>query len=125
MASVYGQRAAVEFLLERGLDVDMERRGHGEGHRAHHVASYHAHVDVVSLLLQHGARVHAVDKTWKTPPLIWALTGRDRAPAPKLERYYEVVATLVRAGAHVAADLLESGKARADSKMFAALGGHA
>jgi hypothetical protein len=36
-----------------------------------------------------------------------------------------VVAALVRAGAHVAADLLESDKVRADSKMFAALGGHA
>jgi len=125
MASAYGQKAAVLFLLEQGLEVDMELRGHGEGHTALHVASYHAHVDVVSLLLQHGARVDAVDKTWKTPPLIWALTGWDRAPAPKLERYYRVVAALVRAGAHVAADLLESDKVRADSKMFAALGGHA
>jgi hypothetical protein len=40
MASAYGQRAAVQFLLERGLDVDMELRGHGEGHTALHVASY-------------------------------------------------------------------------------------
>ena len=101
----------------------MELRGHGEGHTALHVAAYHAHVDVVSLLLQHGANVGVVDKTWSTPPLVWALTGWDGAPAPKPERYYTVVAALVRAGAHVTTDLLESDKVRTDPKMIAALGG--
>ncbi len=123
MASAYGHKAAVQFLLERGLHVDMELRGHGDGHTALHVASYHAHVDVVSLLLQHGAHVDVVDKTWKTPPLVWALTGWDRAPAPKPDRYYTVVAALVRAGAHVTPDLLESDKVRRDPKMTIALGG--
>jgi ankyrin repeat protein len=123
MASAYGQKAAVQFLLERGLDVDMELRGHGEGHTALHVASYHAHVDVVSLLLQHGARVDVIDKTWKTPPLVWALTGWDREGSLAPDRYYMVVAALVRAGARVTPGLVESDKIRADPKMIAALGG--
>ena len=123
MASAYGQKATVLFLLERGLDVDMELRDHGEGHTALHVAAYHAHVDVVSLLLQHGANVGVIDKTWSTPPLVWALTGWDRAPAPQPERYYTVVAALVRAGAHVTPDLLEWDKVRTDPKMIGALGG--
>jgi hypothetical protein len=77
----------------------------------------------VSLLLQRGARVDVIDKTWKTPPLIWALTGWSSAPAAKAERYYKVVAALARAGAQVSSDLLESEKVRRDPTMIAALGG--
>jgi hypothetical protein len=54
---------------------------------------------------------------------VWALTGWSSAPATKAERYYKVVASLVRAGAQVRSDLLESDKIRADPKMIAALGG--
>jgi ankyrin repeat protein len=103
----------------------MELSGHGEGHTALHAAAYYGHPDVVSVLLQHGARVDVIDKTWKTPPLVWALTGWSSAPSAKAERYYRVVAALVRAGAQVRSGLLESEEVRADPKMIAALGGKA
>jgi ankyrin repeat protein len=123
MASGYGHAAAAQLLLDHGVDVDMELKGHGDGHTALHAAAYYAHPDVVSLLLQRGARIDVIDKTWKTPPLVWALTGWSSAPAAKAERYYRVVAALVRAGARVRPDLLESDEIRADPKMVAALGG--
>jgi Ankyrin repeats (3 copies) len=123
MASGYGHAAAAQVLLDHGVDVDMELKGHGDGHTALHAAAYYGHPDVVSLLLQHGARVDVIDKTWKTPPLVWALTGWSSAPAAKAERYYTVAAVLVRAGAQVRSDLLEWDKVRKDPQMIAALGG--
>jgi len=57
------------------------------------------------------------------PPLVWALTGWSKEPAPDVGRYYEVVARLVGAGANVKPDLLDWDKARADPKMIAALTG--
>ena len=62
-------------------------------------------------------RVDAIDKTWGTPPLIWALTGWSRKPATDAGRYYQVVALLVAAGAKVTPALLESDKVRADPKI--------
>ena len=122
-ASAYGRRSAVEFLLDHGVDVDAELRLHGEGHSGLHVAAYYAHLAVVDLLLARGARVAAIDKTWGTPPLVWALTGWSTAPPARAERYYAVVARLVAAGADVRPDLLERDKVRADAKMRAALTG--
>ena len=77
----------------------------------------------MSPLLQHGARVGVIDKTWKTPPLVWGLTGWSSAPAAERKRYYHVVAALVRAGAEVRSDLLEWDKVHPDPQMIAALGG--
>jgi len=85
------------------------------------VAAFHGHIDVVKTLLRHGAGIHAIDKTWGTPPLMWALTGWDSGPAGEQETYYDVVARLVPAGATVTPDLLAWDKARADPKMLSAL----
>jgi hypothetical protein len=123
MACAYGRAEVVDFLLDRGIEADTQLRGHGEGHTGLHVAAYHGHVDVVSTLLRHGARVDAIDKTWGTPPLDWALTGWSRESTTDATRYYEVVARLVAAGANVRPELLEWDKARADPKMIAALTG--
>ena len=117
----YGQVAAAEFLLDHGVGVDVELRGHGEGSTGLHTAAYHGHLDVVDLLLRRRARVDIIDKTWRTPPLIWALTGWSKAAAPKAERYYEVVRRLVRAGAEVTPKLLDWDEARGDPNMLAAL----
>jgi ankyrin repeat protein len=105
------------------LEVDVELSGHGEGHTGLHVAAFHGHVDVVASLLRRGARVDAIDKTWGTTPLVWALTGWTRASATTAGRYYDVVARLVAAGSSVQADLLDSDKIRSDPKMLAALTG--
>jgi hypothetical protein len=32
LACAYGLSEVVDFLLERGMEVDAELRGHGEGH---------------------------------------------------------------------------------------------
>jgi hypothetical protein len=77
----------------------------------------------VNALLRRGARVDVIDKTWGTPPLIWALTGWSREPASDATRYYQVVARLVAAGSTVKPDLLQWDNARADPKMLAALTG--
>jgi hypothetical protein len=85
------------------------------------VASFHGQIDVVNALLRHGAPVQAIDKTWGTPPLVWALTGWDLHPAGQQEKYYEVVARLVAAGATVTPELLAWDKPKANPKMLSAL----
>lgn len=123
LACAYGRADVVDFLLDRGMEVDAQLRGHGEGHTGLHVAAFHGHVDVVNALLRRGARVDVIDKTWGTPPLVWALTGWSKEPATEAGRYHEVVARLVGAGANVKPDVLDWDKARADPKMLAALTG--
>jgi len=118
----YGRLEAVDYILDRGFGVDTELKSHGDGHTGLHVASYHAHPDVVQRLLAAGADVHAIDRTWKTPPLSWVLTSWARGDADA-ERCYSTVALLVAAGAVVKPDFLEWDKARADPKMLAALSG--
>jgi len=121
LGCVYGHADVVDFLLDQGVDPGAQLRDHGEGHTALHVAAFHGHVEVVRTLLRRGARVDVIDKTWGTPPLVWALTGWSKESAPDALRYYDVVARLVAAGAKVTPDLLEWDAVRADSKMIAAL----
>jgi len=121
IACAYGRAHVVDFLLEYGVEVDVELRGHGEGHTGLHVAAFHGQVEVVKTLLHHGARVDVIDKTWGTPPLVWALTGWGRSAATPVDRYYAVIAQLVAAGANVTPDVLAWDKLRADPKMLSAL----
>ena len=123
LACAYGHADVVDFLLDRGVDVDAQLKDHGEGHTGLHVAAFHGHVDVVSALLRHGAGVDVIDKTWGTPPLVWALTGWSSSPPAEAGSYHEVVSRLVAAGANVKHDLLDWDKVRADPKMIAALAG--
>jgi ankyrin repeat protein len=76
-----GSVAVVEYLLDGGLGVDHELRLHGDGHTGLHVAAYHGEPGVVGVLLARGADVHRRDRTWGTPPLVWAVTGWDHAEA--------------------------------------------
>jgi hypothetical protein len=119
-AVAYGRLDVVEFLLQSGIEVDAEIRGFGDGHTALHVAAFQGHRQLVTLLLRRGARVDAIDRTWKTPPLSWALTGWSRKPVPA---HYGIVAELVAAGARVTPGVLEWDSVRADPKMMAALTG--
>jgi hypothetical protein len=75
----------------------------------------------VKLLLSHKARVEVIDKTWGTAPLTWALTGWSQESPPDADRFYDVIAQLVAAGANVTPDLLERERTRADPRMVAAL----
>jgi hypothetical protein len=103
------------------VDVNAEIASHGAGHTGLHAAAFHAHSEVVAVLLRRGARVDPIDKTWNSQPLRWALigwTGRTKVP---VQRYYEVVAQLVAGGAGVGADLLEWDRVRDDPEMVEVL----
>jgi ankyrin repeat protein len=120
LACAYGRAAVVDFLLaDGGVDVDAELTSHGDGHTGLHVAAFHGRLEAVKVLLQHGAEIQAIDKKWKTPPLVWALTGWQRSGHSG--KYYEVIAQLVAAGARVTPDLIEWDKVQLDPDMLAAL----
>ena len=119
----YGRLETVLFLLDRGFDPNVELHEQGEGHTALHAAAYRGHAGIVQALLQRGARVDVIDKTWGTPPLIWALTGWSREENDGT-RFYEVTSLLVRAGAVVKPELLEWDRIRGDARMLTALRGN-
>ena len=112
----YGRTDVVDYLLDRGLDVGARLRGHGQ--TGLHSAAYEGHLDTIHALLRRGAPLDVTDDTWRTTPLIWALT-RWYQEAP--ERHYDVIATLVAAGSSVKPEWLEEEKVRADARMLRAL----
>jgi hypothetical protein len=73
----------------------------------------------VKVLLQHGADIQAIDKTWQTPPLSWALTGWQRSGHGG--KHYEVIAELVAAGARVTPEIIEWDQVKLEPDMLAAL----
>jgi hypothetical protein len=119
----YGHPDVVEFLLGKGMKVDARLSVVGAGHTGLHVAAYAAQVEVVRVLLRHGAPVNVKDETWGTPPLVWALHAWSEERAAPPERYTQVVAMLVAAGAVVDPELLGSEKVRTDPRMLGALSG--
>ena len=130
-ACEYGRTGVVAFLLERGIPVGASVSH--DGQTGLHWAALGGHADVVSLLLDRHAPVGIVERTYGGTPLSWALHGWTDPPygTPR-DRYYEVVARLVRAGAAVNErwfdeDSEQTGFAsalRADGRMIAALRGN-
>ena len=131
-ACEYGRTDVVAFLLERGLPIDAAVRH--DGQTGLHWAAIGGHADVVSLLLERHASIAVVDRTYKGTPLAWALHGWSDPPfgTPR-DRYYDVVAQLVRAGATVKPQWFDAdadhtafaNALRADTRMLAALRGNA
>ena len=127
-ACEYGRASAVSFLLERGVKADTQLK-HGE--TGLHWAGFGGHAEIVQLLLRRNAPVNATEQSHGGTPLGWALYGWNN-PAPEFRnaRYYDVVEHLIRAGATVNWQWLESSnrgsslaaKLRADPQMMAALG---
>lgn len=126
-ACEYGHTSVVEYLLERGVDLDA-RLSHN-GQTGLHWAAYGGHEDIVRLLLQRKAPVNVKDETYEGTPLGWALYGWGESP--KRGNYYEVIALLVAAGASEEAAWLAdpnrgmrlTAKIQGDSRMLAALKG--
>ena len=118
-ACEYGRTDVVEFLLDRGFDVNARLRPHQQ--TGLHWAAVGAHTDVVTVLLRCGARVDVTDETYGTTPLMWALHGWGNEPSAPRDRYYPIVGALVAAGSVVKREWLENEKVRADAKMHAAL----
>jgi ankyrin repeat protein len=99
-ACEYGRTTVVDFLLDRGLPIDAAVRH--DGQTGLHWAAIGGHTDLVSRLLERRAPIAAVDRTYKGTPLAWALHGWSDPPyGTARDRYYPVVAQLVRAGATV------------------------
>jgi hypothetical protein len=119
-ACEYGRTSVVDFLLERGMQIDAALPHHGQ--TGLHWAAGGAQVDTVKLLLERQAPVDAPDETWGNTPLSWALHGWSEGPAGKTrDRYYTVVALLVTAGATVRPEWLAGEDIRSDARMLAAL----
>jgi ankyrin repeat protein len=129
-ACAYGRIAVVEFLLDRGVPPDV-RLGH-DGPMGLYGAALEGHAAIVALLLDRQAPVNAVEERYNGTPLTWALHGWTDPPyGTPIERYYEVIDLLVRAGAVVNPDWTDDDAARtpfarklqADPRMLAALTG--
>jgi ankyrin repeat protein len=114
-----GKTSVVEFLLEKGVDVNARR----QGETALHWAAYGGQSDIVTLLLERKALVDIKDESYGATPLGWALHGWGHPPEANGGRYYELVALLVAAGATVESQWLVDEKVRSDVRMLAALKG--
>ena len=69
-ASLCGLSGLANYICTHGEDVNVESGNHGTPLRA---ASYSGHIDVVRVLLDHGANVNTIDK--KKTPLYSAYRG--------------------------------------------------
>jgi ankyrin repeat protein len=119
-ACEYGRIEVAQFLLDRGVPIDTRVRNHGQ--TGLHWAAAGAHVELVKMLVSRGAPVDAKDQAFDGTPLGWALYGwRNPAWKSTPERYREVAAVLVSAGARVEPEWLDSEAVRKDAAMLAAL----
>jgi ankyrin repeat protein len=108
-ACEFGRTSVVVFLLQNGVDQQVGL----------HWAALGGHPDIVKLLLELGAPVDAKDGRYDGTPLGWALYAWGTSPRrAELERYYEVVSLLARAGAKLDPETMPS-----DPRMQAALRG--
>jgi ankyrin repeat protein len=130
-ACEFGRTAVVDFLLQRGMEMDAKLPHNGQ--TGLHWAAYGGHANTVRLLLERGASVEARDKSFDGTPLGWALYAWGSSPViAKREDYYDVAALLVRAGAKLDSSWFEKDdeerrrviqKLQSDSRMQATLRG--
>jgi ankyrin repeat protein len=128
-ACEFGRNSVVEFLLDRGVPIDAKLKH--DGQTGLHWAAYQGHAETVGLLLARGAPINTKDESYEGTPLGWALYAWGNSPEHQRERYYEVVALLIRAGATLDLPWYEDDEerrralnlARCDLRMQAALRG--
>ena len=97
-ACQFGRTAVVGYLLDGAIPADG--RLPDEGCTGLHWAAFGGHADTVRLLLARGARVDITDSTYGGTPLGWALYAwGGETSSVRAARYYDVVASLVSAGA--------------------------
>jgi ankyrin repeat protein len=99
-AAERGRASSVRLMLELGFPVDAHREvTDSDGATALHAAAWAGSAETLSLLLGHGADLHARDSRWQSEPLAWALVGSGEAPeyAPSPD-WVATVALLLDAG---------------------------
>ena len=116
MAAWYGQREAIELLLESG--VDPGARTVDDGRTALHVAAYQGDSELVELLIRHGAPLDVTDAEFGTPPMVWALHAWLVDNKPDAEGYKRVLLALAGAGARVERQWLENERVRGEPQLF-------
>lgn len=114
-----GRTNVVEFLLEKGIDVNARP----QGETGLHWAAYGGQLAIVTLLLERKALLDIKDDSYDSTPLGWALYGWGHPPETNGGGYYEIVALLVAAGANVESEWLADEKVQSDVRMLAALNG--
>ncbi|KAL7924442.1 hypothetical protein ACQKWADRAFT_286729 [Trichoderma austrokoningii] len=75
-AAQWGYKGVVELLLERGISIEETSNVDGTGPTALVLAVASVNEDIVSLLIQHGANLEAVDENRRTPLLLAAEDNR-------------------------------------------------
>jgi hypothetical protein len=106
-------------LLDAGARPDL--RGMF-GETALHWAAFLGEDRLAARLIQ-GSDINLKDKKYNSPPLGWAIHGCYNPPAGNYGKQREVASLLVRAGAAVEPQWLESDEVRADAAMLVALSG--
>ncbi len=110
IAAVQQQKVkAVHKLLEAGADVDFKTR---YGATALFFACDKGNVELVELLLEHGATVDVTDTFYDATPLGWALFSAAESAAHR-----EIVLRLLAAGASEAAAALDAGVQAGDLEL--------
>ena len=100
-AAEAGNAAAVTLMLDLGFPIAQRR---DDGATALHAAAYAGSTEVVALLLARGADLEALDGTWESTALDWAVVGSGFRPttSPGAE-WVATARTLLDAGASAAA----------------------
>lgn len=88
-ACQFGRTNVVDFLLDRGVEIDWKLKHHGQ--TGLHWAAYGGHPQTVQLLLRRGAPVNTRDERFDGTPLDWALHSRAERAIIEHPRYDEVV----------------------------------
>jgi hypothetical protein len=119
-ACEYGRTDVVEYLLDRGVDVNATTEP--RTHIGVHWAAYGGHLEIVKALLKRAPKLDTRDKAFGATPLGWAMHGwwEKKDPAQR-EPYYEIVALLVAAGAPVERAWLTGEQAITEPRMVAAI----
>lgn len=84
LAVINNRLEAARMALAAGATVDRKASHHAHSQPLHQ-AALHDNVELVALLIAHGARTDAVDALWGGTPLGWAWHGKNKAVYDYLE----------------------------------------
>jgi hypothetical protein len=119
-ACEFGQTSVVEFLLDRGMDINARLPKH-HGQTGLHWAAHGGCVETVKLLLRRGAALDVKDERFGGTSLGWALHGLGEETIELREPHYEVAALLVDAGSGVPPAWLEDESVNSDARLLTIL----